>query len=294
MVTESSISDHDVSGQEPQPNLWQFWDKGKYVSCYPIEDGLGDITLLIDWKAMSDAEKPLFRWMISVPNSIHYPGKHFGRLELRKSSWARDKTAFDVIDSRLRINWESPIFSPLPSLDEAFLSSIGPLEEKCAPLVLTSALQGIAHHLIYGPFPTSFAYPLSWHHMNRKIDRYLNGKTSSREEEGMRATAFFANAFTRDLEGLDAFGDIPLQPDCREASIMAIQELMEFSKIEDHTAADAAFQDVRESYDSIYTQQQWVQEDRRWALRIAEVAGLKDLATAAKEFTTVEEVFSTH
>lgn len=229
--------------------------------------------------------------MISVPSALYYPGKHFGCLELKKSFSIHRNPDFDVTDSRLRIKWESPIFSPLPFIDTGYLSSIGPLEEKCVPLELTSALQSIAHHLLHGPYPSSIASPLPWHPMNAKVDRYLNRKIVSREEQGMRATALFSNAFTRDLEGLDNFGYFPLQADCREASVMAIQELTEFFKIQDHMAADADFQNVRDAYDCIYTQQDLVHVDRRWALRIAEVAGLDHLAATAKDSTSIEEVF---
>lgn len=205
-------------------------------------------------------------------------------MELKGSVMVYDISNFDLVDLRLRIFWESPIFSPLPSPGKGFLSSTGPLEEKSAPLVLTTALQSIANHLIHGPFPTQFPHPLPWHHMNSKIDRYFNRKTSTREEEGMRATAFFANAFTRDLEGLEDFGDIGLQPDCQQASIMAIQELTKFYEIENQIAEDQDFKSRYKAFEDLYNQQEWVQEDRKWAQRIAELAGFNPLATAAKKF----------
>ena len=100
----------------------------------------------------------------------------------------------------------------------------------------------------------------------------------------MRATAFFANAFTRDLEGLEDFGDIGLPPDCQEASVMAIRELTKFYEIEQN------FEDVFKSYSELYDQHEWVEEDRKWAQRIAELAGFRHLANAAKQFQPVTEV----
>lgn len=215
------------------------------MSYYPIDDSLSDITLVIDWKPMDDPENSLIRWMINTSNSVYYPGQHCGRLELRYRTSVYDISSLDVMNSRLNIFWVSRIFSPIPSIDKVLLSSTGPLEEKSTPLVLTTALQSIANHLIYGIFSSKFAHHLSWHHMNSKIDKYFDQESGSREAEGMRATAFFANAFTRDLEGLENFGEVELQPDCQQASLMAIQELTKFYKIEKQVAEDDNFKAIR-------------------------------------------------
>lgn len=87
------------------------------------------------------------------------------------------------------------------------------------------------------------------------------------EEKCMRATAFFANAFNRssqeDLNGLDFFG-LPSQ--CREISIMAIQELLDFydcsAKVAEKAMEDDAWQ-LERSYENISTQQEWVALDRQ-------------------------------
>lgn len=290
VIVERSILEID-GFQQPSPSTsGQSWEKGKYISHYPIHDSLSDITLVIDWKPMDDPENPLIRWVINTPNSIYYPGQHCGRLELRNRTSIYDKPMFDVLDSRLNIFWESPIFSPLPSIDSGFLSSTGPLEETSTPLVLTKALQSIASHLIHGPFQSRFPHHLSWHHMNSEIGRYFDRKPSSREEEGMRATAFFANAFTRDLEGLENFGEVGLQPDCQQASVMAIQELAKFYKIENQIAEDGNFRDGYKAFEDLHNQQEWVQEDQKWAQRIAELAGFSNLATAAKQSRPANEV----
>lgn len=97
--------------------------------------------------------------------------------------------------------------------------------------------------------------------MNHKIDRYFNRKVSSREEEGMRATAFFANAFTRDLEGLENFNGVNLQPDFHQASVMAIQELTNFYKIDNQIAENVNFKGDYKALEHLHNQQEWVQED---------------------------------
>lgn len=291
VIAENSISGFDDPEQIPPLTSWKSWEKGQYISQYPVGEGLSDITLAIDWKPMNEPEKPLFRWMINVPDSVYYPGRHLGRMEIRKASFAlRGMSEFDVSSTRLRIFWESPILSPLPSADGGFLSSTGPLEERSVPLVLTRALQSIAHHLIHGPFPTRFPCPLPWHSMNQRVNEYFNRETTTCNEEGMRATAFFANAFTRDLEGLDNFGGIGLLPDCRQASVMAIRELASFYEIEGPLAEHPNFKDVSKSFNHLDDQHDWVQEDRKWATRIAELAGLRPLALAAKQLETTLEV----
>lgn len=120
---------------------------------------------------------------------------------------------FDIMNPRIKICWKSPIFFPLLLIDDGLLSRIGPLEEKSPPLVLTIALQSKKNHLIHGPLRSKFYHDLSWHPMNHAIDRCFHRNSGSREEEGTRATAFFLNAFTRDLEGLENFNGINLLPD---------------------------------------------------------------------------------
>lgn len=290
VIVERSLFEIDVSQQPSPSKSGQFWEKGKYMSYYPIDDSLSDITLVIDWKPMDDPENPLIRWMINTPNSVYYPGQHCGRLELRYRTPVYATPRLDVINSRLNIFWESPIFSPIPSINNGLLSSTGPLEEKSTPLVLTTALQSIANHLIYGPFSSKLAHHLSWHHMNNQIDKYFDQESGSREAEGMRATAFFANAFTRDLEGLENFGEVGLQPDCQQASLMAIQELTKFYKIEKQIAEDENFKGGHKAFEELCNQQEWVQEDQKWARRIAELAGFSHLATSAKKSRPATEV----
>lgn len=123
--------------------------------------------------------------------------------------------------------------------------------------------------------------------MNTKVDKYLNRKIDSSKEQGMRATALFANAFTKTLEGLDSFDHIPLQPDCKEASVMAVGELTDFFKIQERMTAG---EDFWKGFDSLYTQRDLVHEDRKWALYIAEAAGLSYLAATAKQSTTADQV----
>ena len=289
-VVENSIPALDHPESIPVETSWLLWEKGQYVSRYPVDDDVGEVTLTVDWKPMTNPGKPFIRWMVNVPNSVYYPGRHLGRIEILKGSSALlDKTILDVAHSRIRIFWESPIFSPLPSPDNGLLSSTGDLEESSIPLILTRALHSIAHHLIHGPFPTRFPYPLPWHHMNRKIGNFFDKKTRICEDKGMRATAFFANAFTRDLEGLEDLGVIGLLSDCQKASIMAIEELTSFYEIESSMAQQ---EDVSRTYSVLRDQQEWVQEDRKWALRIAELAGFEHLSMAAKQWKSMIEVMS--
>ncbi len=294
-VVENSIPALDHPESIPLETSWPSWEKGQYVSRYPVDDDVGEIILIVDWKPMTNPGKPFIRWMINVPNSVYYPGRHLGRMEILKGSSALlDKTVLDVAYSRVRIFWESPIFSPLPSPDNGLLSSTGDLEESSIPLILTRALHGIAHHLIHGPFPARFPYPLPWHHMNRRIGNYFDKKNGICEDKGMRATAFFANAFTRDIEGLEDLGVIGLLSDCKKASVMAIQDLTSFYEIESSMAQHAYFEDVSRTYSVLRDQQEWVQEDRKWALRIAELAGFEHLTMAAKQWESVIEVMSPH
>jgi hypothetical protein len=273
-----------LSDDDTQTKPWRYWNSGKYCTQYPIDDPVAEIILVIQWNAETDAEKPIVQWLINTPNSIFYPGKHSGRMEIRKktsSSWS------DVISSRITIFWESAIFSHFPSSDTGYLSSDGPLEDSPAPLILTTAIQSIAYSLVHGPFVKCTPKPLfGWHGMGNELRGYFQSGGVEIEDRCMRASAFFANAFTRDVEGLDAFGDVELPEHCREASVMAIRDLAEFFKIEDkiveHSKTDESWNLVG-SYAEAKSQEEWVEKDRQWAGRVADLAGLNALVRASKQ-----------
>lgn len=229
--------------------------------------------------------------MIDTPDSIFYPGKHIGRMELKKSFLS---SGSEVFNSGLRIYGESGIFSPFPSSDSGLLSSVGSLEETAAPLILTPALQSISYVLAQGPFAGPMPKTLfSWHEMGGKVRRYFKLAGMGMEDKCMRASAFFANAFTRDLDGLDAFGPIELPKHCRESSKVAIQELAQFFMIEE-TMRERGESDVswrlEESYAEGKTQEDWVERDRLWAGRIAKLAGLNALVSASKKVEDLSKV----
>ncbi len=260
---------------------WRFWKSGVYRTSYPVDDPTAEILLLINWGFDADPTKPSFEWMIDTPDSLFYPGKHVGRLELRQRFSSSTASA---VDSRLRIYWESGIFSALPASDTGALSSVGPLEETAAPLILTSALQSVAHVLAAGPFSKPLPKGLfGWHDMGGKLRNYFG---PGREDICMRACAFFANAFTRDVEGLEDLSFMGLPEDCREASKMAIAEVASFFKIDASLAENATNSsawDLDKTYSEVESQTEWVTQDRTWAERIAELAELKLLLAACKK-----------
>jgi hypothetical protein len=222
--------------------------------------------------------------MINAPNSLFYPGRHVGRFELTR----RGSTGDPVSISRLNIIWESPIFSSFPS-DRGLISSVGPLEESSAPLILTKAVQSIAHLIVFGPFPTKPTAPFAFHTMSFKERLYFERND---EDQCMRATAFFANALTRDEPEPGAF-DFGLQPQCRESSVVAIQELISFydltAKVEAKAAEDEKWI-LLEAYDSVDSQLEWIEKDREWATLIADLAELKFIASSSRKLKSTEEV----
>jgi hypothetical protein len=237
--------------------------------------------LVVDWNAETNPAEPTFKWTIHTPDSLFYPGTHVGRLELNIRGPRSNIPS--VLDSRLRIYWESGIFSTLPNSTTGLLSSAGPLEETPAARVLTSALQSIAHFLSMGPFAKPVPEGLfGWHDMGWELGGYF---APGREDACMRACAFFANAFTRDVDWLEDLGFQGLSEDCREASRMAIRELAEFFQIGsalDELAATGNSGSWSDSYAKANSQLAWVLQDRVWAGRIAELAKLQLLASTSK------------
>ena len=271
-------------------NFGRNWRTGHYSSSYPIDDGLAEISLVIDWKPHYEPEKPSLRWMINVPDSLYYPGRHVGHFELMYRSSAKLGSSDKLFDSRLRVVWESPIFSPFQPKN-GLLSSVGPLEETSAPLILTKALQSIAHLLVFGPFATKPTALFTFHVMGHKESQYFSQKDT---DQCMRATAFFANAFTRDAPDPDAFSDFGLLPQCRESSVNAIQELISFyelvEKVDEKAAHDKKWQ-LSEAYDSADSQQEWIERDQEWATLIADLAGFQFITKSSRNLRSTPEVF---
>jgi hypothetical protein len=269
-------------------NSGRNWRTGHYSSSYPAHDGLAEISMVVDWKPYNESEKPSLRWMINVPDSLYYPGRHVGQFELEYG--ANFGGSYKLFHSRLRIVWESPIFSPFQS-ESGQLSSVGPLEETSAPLILTKTLQSIAHLLVFGPIATKSTAPFAFHSMGPQENRYFLQKDA---DQCMRATAFFANAFTRDLPDPDAFRDFGLLSQCRESSVKSIQELISFyglaEKVDEKAVNDKKWQ-LPGAYDDANSHHEWVERDQEWAALIADLAGFGFIAKSSLKQRSTPEVF---
>jgi len=198
----------------------------------------------------------------------------------------------NAVDTRFKVYWESVTFSPFPQYDTGAMSSVGPLEETAAPLILNSVVQSLAHVLLFGPFESKRAKGVfGWHDMGWKTANYFRKQLDARgkvdEDVAMRATAFFSNGFTRDIEGLDAFEDWGLEEHCRESSVLAIREIASFFEVKElileKAKSDPEWSLVG-SYKEINSQLEWIGRDRLWATRIAELAGLDFVLKACQEY----------
>jgi hypothetical protein len=292
MIVHEGFVDLGYLPEGQRGNSGRNWRTGHYSSSYPAHDGLAEISMVVDWKPYNESEKPSLRWMINVPDSLYYPGRHVGQFELKHRPGANPSVRgnYKVFHFRLCIVWESPIFSPFQS-ESGLLSSLGPLEETSAPLILTKSLQSIAHLLVFGPFATKPTAPFAFHAMSSQENRYFLQKDV---DQCMRATAFFANAFTRDLPDPDAFGDFGLLPQCRESSVKAIQELISFyglaEKVGEKAVSDKKWQ-LPGAYDGANSQHEWIELDQEWAALIADLAGFEFIAKSSLKQSSVWEVF---
>lgn len=290
VIAESQVNgliDMDSASKSPKGKYWQ---DGTYQMQYPVEDPVAEVFLTIDWKADTDPTHPSIKWVMDTPDSLFYPGKHVGRMEVKKSDFSSNYPP-NLFDSRLKVYWESGTFSSIPNPRVGLLSSDGPLEEAMVPHILTCTLQSIAHILIMGPLSKSTPQTgFGWHDMDRGIARYF---ASNDEDVSMRACAFFSNAFTRDIEGLDDLSHMELLESCREASKMAIRELASFFKI-DTEIAENADRDrswvLDDSYAKASSQIDWVLQDRLWAGRIAQLARHERLIKASNCFQPPSKV----
>lgn len=278
--------------------LARSWKTGEFTTSFPPGDDLAHITVLVDWKPEEDPKTPRLRWMIQAPNSLYYPGDHFGCFELRHRTAFNERPvgAFKPYNTRLRVRWMSPIFSPFPNSAGA-ISSVGPLEESSAHTILTPTLHSIAHALVHGPFASIKAPVFRLHEMGFTEARYFLKTADGRsrdEEKCMRATALFANAFNRSShDNLGALDFLGLPGQCREISVIAIRELLEFydisAQVGEKALGDSTWQ-LEDSCDNVTTQREWVAFDRLWAIRIAELAKFEFILKAAKEQASVMEV----
>jgi hypothetical protein len=128
--------------------------------------------------------------------------------------------------------------------------------------------------------------------MNGQLRGYFK---QDAEDKCMRACAFFANAFTRDLEGLEEFRHVILTEHSRESSLLAILELAEYFKIDEKMTERALTDEswrLKESYAEAESQEEWVERDRLWVGRIVELAGWEALVTASKEMDNLAKVIS--
>lgn len=301
MVHETFLEEFSFSTGLSMSALARSWKTGEFTTNFPPGDDLAHITVIVDWKPEENPNTPRLHWMIQAPNSLYYPGDHFGRFELRH---LRHRGGFNnprklkPFNTKLEVIWMSPVLSPFPSSTGA-ISSVGPLEETSAHTILTATLHSIAHTLVHGPFASMKAPIFRLHEMAPREARYFrkgaNGRSTD-EEKCIRATALFANAFNRSSDGnLDALDFLGLPRQCREISVMAIRELLEFydlsAQVAEKALGDVTWQ-LEECYNDITTQHEWVVLDRQWATRIAELAKFEFILKAAKEQASVVKVMA--
>lgn len=306
MVHETFLEEFSFSTGLSMSALARSWKTGEFTTNFPPGDDLAHITVIVDWKPEENPNTPRLHWMIQAPNSLYYPGDHFGRFELRR---LRHRGGFSIFNesnpsklkpfsTRLEVRWMSPVLSPFPSSTGA-ISSVGPLEETSAHTILTATLHSIAHTLVHGPFASMKAPIFRLHEMAPREARYFRKGADGRstdEEKCIRATALFANAFNRSSDGnLDALDFLGLPRQCREISVMAIRELLEFydlsAQVAEKALGDVTWQ-LEECYNDITTQHEWVVLDRQWATRIAELAKFEFILKAAKEQASVVKVMA--
>lgn len=269
--TRPLVSDDNfVAEREP----WRNWKSGLYLRRYGAPDErepLASIYLAIDWKAEDDALHPSLRWTIETPNSLFYPGKHKGDIKLIKP--LRDFDG-ELGSFRAAFSFTSRIFSTLPS-EYGTLSSSGLVEEAPAVLIIASALEYFADVLAKGPYEGDKGF---WDYMGGgRVSRYLR-HCDQDPDKFMRASAFFANAFTRNLAGLNAFESTELPEQCHGSSKLAIKELIEgyglAAEFQEQARTDQLW-DIDRTYAQVHSQLRWVECDQMWASRIAQSAGLQ-------------------
>lgn len=298
MVHETFLELFHFSTGLPVSESARSWKTGEFKTNFPPGDDLAHITVMVDWKPEEDPNTPRLHWMIQAPNSLYYPGDHFGRFELRhvRGFYGSRFGPLKPFSTILKVRWLSPVLSPFLDSNGA-ISSVGPLEETSAHIILTPLLHSIAHTLVHGPFVSMKEPNFRFHVMAPREARYFRKGADGRsidEEKCIRATAFFANAFNRSSHGnLDALDFLGLSRQCREISVMAIRELLEFYDLSAQVA-EKALDDVtwqlEECYNNITTQHEWVVLDSQWATRIAELAKFEFILKATKEQASILKV----
>jgi hypothetical protein len=235
---------------------FETWLGGTYIFSYPPGSKLATICLDIDWKAFDDLYLPLFHWTIECPESLYHPGIHKGRLDIRNIQKG-------IFDMRLRVSWDSPIFSPFVEKNRP-MSSEGPLEE--FPIQFADALKSIAHFLVFGPYDEHGDFPpapYSFHRMGSTAIVYF---ITVDKDAFARASSFFSRAYTLQIPEEDQFLGKGFSKECRETSIIVIRELLQFYKSD--LLEDPEW-DFIEAFTNVTSHRDWALEERRWADKLA-------------------------
>ena len=75
---ESFLDEFRFDTNLPVSTIAQSWKSGEFTTTFPPGDDLAKITLFVDWKPGENPSKPQLLWQMQAPNSLFYPGDHFG------------------------------------------------------------------------------------------------------------------------------------------------------------------------------------------------------------------------
>jgi hypothetical protein len=272
ILQEDFLTNVAVEDQENSHN----WLGGTYTFTYPTPHMYNALICVnIDWNAFIDPHKPSFRWSIDTPESLYHPGKHRGQLYVKKI----EKSIFE---SKFGVRWESPIFSPFINLWGS-LSSEGPLEERPAYLGFTDVMMSLAHFVAFGPYDERGdcpKAPYSFHSMDSEASGYF--KRAERDAFA-RASSFFARAYTLEVPEEDQFVGKGFSNECRETSVVVIQELLQFYRPEslnDPSTNDEW--DFRQAFANVTSHRDWAIEESKWATKLVDTCGFEFLRNSIK------------
>ena len=245
----------------------KYWSTGIYLLRYPTADPVATINLSVDWNAFDDDPfKPSFKWLIHAPQSLFYPGTHRGQIHFTRTP--------SIFERGVKVQWISPIFAPFVA-QTGTLSSDGPLEEmSILNSNVTSLLQSLAHPLAFGPY-----YDLNNPHAPFKFHCEIGDGASEffrtvDREKFVRASSFFARAYTVPAPQEDEFVGKGFSSECRETSATALRELLEwYDKDILKDPVDKAW-NFENALQNVNSQREWALEERKWADKLIETCGL--------------------
>lgn len=141
-------------------------------------------------------------------------------------------------------------------------------------------MESFAHFLAFGPYhydyPGSSDTPYPLHVLARELIPFYNHCRTD-EDAFVRASSFFARAYTLQLPEPDQFAGIGFSDECRNTSITAIRELLEFYNSGLLRCIPGGPWDFHCAFSSVQSHMEWAMEERRWADKLKVACGLKSL-----------------